>query len=577
MVKSHRKKMKTSHASHDTHKAKPHSAHKPAKKDNSNLFVWQGTVLILGVLLVLAVFTNGFTNIIPEGRNRTADLVDQVDEPLEVELYIMSQCPYGVQAENTIFEAIQDIGEENFDLTVAHIVTPAGDGTFQSLHGQPEVDGNIVQLCAESVDSTKYLDFVLCMNAQAQLIPDNWETCASDLDYDVEAVRTCFEGQEGIDLLTASAALSQEAGASGSPTIYVDNKPYNDGRATLDFKRAFCLAFGDEQPSTCGDIPAPVEVSMTVITGQACASCDTSQIITASEGLFPGVIIEEVEVTSKDGEKLVDKYDLAIIPAYIFDEKVTETQSWAQPQFDLNFDELSDGSYKLKDEVTGASYYIDDEKRDEQFSKMGITLGDNKPEIDFFVMSYCPYGNIGEEIIEEVYNALGDSAEFKPHYIYYENYQGGGETFCMDEDSLYCSMHGATEAKQNVREQCVEEQYGLGAWFKFAREMNAKCTAQNADTCFEDVASDLSYDVDAIKSCEAENALTFAAKDAELMKLFGAQGSPAIYIDGQTYNGGRDANSILAAVCAAFDDAPAECDGKIVTEVDTAVPAGSCG
>jgi hypothetical protein len=111
--------------------------------------------------------------------------------------------------------------------------------------------------------------------------------------------------------------------------------------------------------------------------------------------------------------------------------------------------------------------------------------------------------------------------------------QGGGSTYCFDDDSKYCSMHGVQEANQDIREECVLDKYGIGAWFDFATKMNAECTAQNADTCYENVATSLGYDLDYIKNCEATKANDYGASNAELMSLFGAQGSPAIYINGE--------------------------------------------
>ena len=599
MVKSHREKHSTSHKAHahdtkhhDASHAKPadhahthahahkasHKA-KPKKADSSKLFVWQGTVVILAVLLILAIFTQGFTTLFDgSSSDKPATLVDKVDNPLSVELYVMSQCPYGVQAESPIFNAIKDLGVENFDLTLEFIATDLGNGNFNSLHGQNEVDGDIAQLCVRDIDASKFMDYVLCMNKDPSSISSNKDSCAAEVGIDAAAFTACFDGDKGKELLSASALASQAKGASASPTIFVDNAPYQGGRSEMDFKRAFCSAFGDEQPASCSEIPAPVAVELTVLSDKDCgAACDTTQIVQASKGLFPGVVINEVDVNSKEGKALVEDNGFTVIPMYIFDENVVKTESWKQPQFDTNFVKLDDGSYMLRNEVTGASYYISEEVRAQKVAEMGVTLGDNEPDLDFFVMSFCPYGNIAEDIINEVHAKLGDSVNFKPHYIFYANYQGGGDTYCYDDESKYCSMHGVQEANQDVREICVQEKYGVGAWFDFTKKMNTDCTAQNADTCFEAVATDLGYDVDYIKSCEAENGLKYGAENANLMELFGAQGSPAIYIDGVSYSGARDANSILAAVCAAFDDAPAACDGTIETEVNTAVPAGSCG
>jgi len=44
------------------------------------------------------------------------------------------------------------------------------------------------------------------------------------------------------------------------------------------------------------------------------------------------------------------------------------------------------------------------------YENINVDLEDEKPQVDFYVMSYCPYGNQAEEIVYEVYNVLGDEA-----------------------------------------------------------------------------------------------------------------------------------------------------------------------
>ncbi|MCF7798617.1 GILT family protein [Candidatus Woesearchaeota archaeon] len=554
---------------------------KPAKTGTGPA-IWQVTTIALAVLLIASIFTHGFSdisiNIDKEGKTNnklTGQLTSAVSDKLAVELYVMSQCPYGVQAEDTLFPAVQELGEENFDLQVDYISTDLGNGAFQSLHGQPETDGNIVQLCARDVDASKYLDFVLCMNKDASAIPNNWEACAQSLDYDVEAVRTCYQGDKGKELLSESAANSVNAGASGSPTIIVNNQPYTGGREINDFKRAFCAAFGNDKPTACDDLPPVKEFEMIVLNDEKCNSCDTSGIVGATTGYFPGATIRTVDVSSTEGKALVKKYNVDIVPTYIFAPGVTETQVWQDVQFQTSFEALDDGSYKLLDSITGATWFIDEEKQKARLSEMGIVSGDNKPQIDFFLMSYCPHGNQAEEAMIGAYELLKDDAEFFPHYIYYENYQGGGPNYCLDEENKYCSMHGVVEARQNVREQCVQEKYGLDAWFEFVIEMNSACTSQNADECYVAIAEDLGYDVDYIANCEEERAIEFAAEDARLMKLFGASGSPGVYIDGISFSGSRSASGYQAGLCAAFDDAPTACDNVVVVN-DAPAVEGSC-
>ena len=140
-------------------------------------------------------------------------------------------------------------------------------------------------------------------------------------------------------------------------------------------------------------------------------------------------------------------------------------------------------------------------------------------------------------------------------------------------------MHGVQEANQNIREQCVEEKYGIQAWFDFALAMNADCTSQNADTCYVDVAKGLGYDLDYIKECQETRYAEFAQKDLELSTLYGATGSPSVYIDGISYAGSRTAVGFQAGLCDAFDNAPALCNGIVDTQTTNtaaAVPSGQC-
>lgn len=517
-----------------------------------------------------------------KAEEQTASSTDSVT----LEMYVMSQCPYGTQVMDGIAPVKEKLGDA-LDLNIDYILYPesqyAGresqmcvDGLC-SMHGTSEVKGNIVQLCAAKYNPDKYLDMIVCMDKNAGQIPDNWEDCARDNSLSVQEIKTCYEGEEGKELLRESAAKATERGATGSPTIYLAGEKYAAGRTPDDFLREICNRFEGDRPEACADVPEPVELEVIVLNDKECSSCDTGNIMSITRQLFPGAEFREVDVSSAEGKQLVEEMDLVFAPAYIFSKDVEETATWKQRGESLQraFQKTGD-RYRLLDSQTGASHYIDEEKQKEAQEKMGITTGDNRPQIDFFVMSYCPYGNIAEEAIYEVYKNLGDTVEFKPHYVLYSNYQGGGPNYCLDEDSQYCSMHGITELNQNIREECVRQLYGIEDWFKFTEAMNEECNSQNADTCWVDVAAGLGYDTDQIDDCEENKGLEIAANDKELGELFGARGSPAVYIDGTEFSGERSAAGYQRALCDAFDEPPAECGNTISSDTGSA-PAGSCG
>jgi 2-hydroxychromene-2-carboxylate isomerase len=585
-IKSHKKQSNKQSSHHNAEHATSES-HKPkgriSRPSQDSSQIWKIASIALAILLIFSIYTHGFSdiNISFEKSDKTDTKIakgDGVDKPLDVELYVMSQCPYGVQAQAGIIPAVQELGEENFNLAIEFISTDLGNGQFNSLHGEPETKGNIVQLCAEDVDDSKYLDLILCMNKDMSSIPNNWKACAESLGYDIAKVEACYEGEKGKELLSASVVNTNTRGATGSPTIYIGDQLYTGARDVMDFKRAFCTAFEGEKPEGCSDVPAPKEFELIVLNDKSCAGCSTTDILSATRNFFPGVQVREVDVLSPEGNTIINTYGIEVVPTYIFDAEVVETEIWADTQFQTNFQQLADGNYKLIDEVTGSTYYIDDEKRAARLKDMGITPGDNRPQIDFFTMSYCPYGTQAVQAITGAFDLLKDYADFNPHYIYYAGYNGGGPEFCLDDSDLYCAMHGIVEARQNVREQCVQEKYGIEGWFDFANEMISSCSASNANTCYVTVAEGLGFDADYIAQCEQEKAVEFAAKDAQMMSLFGASGSPTIYIDGVEYVGPRTPTGYQAALCAAFEQAPAVCDGIVVQEDDLAqaVDPGSC-
>ena len=55
--------------------------------------------------------------------------------PVQVELFVMSRCPYGVQAENALFPAIDQMGDA-VDFHLHFIGETADDGSLASMHGE---------------------------------------------------------------------------------------------------------------------------------------------------------------------------------------------------------------------------------------------------------------------------------------------------------------------------------------------------------------------------------------------------------------------------------------------------------
>jgi len=572
----------------------------PKKKSNKTPYIIGGIVVaIIALVLIIRALSNS-----PAPAN--------VDNPgqygkSDVTFYVMSQCPYGVQVEDAFDPVMTELGE-NIDFRLEFIANENA-GSFQSLHGAPEVEGDIIQLCVQDKYPKQLMRFVTCQNKDVQDLRGSIEKCAKQAGIDAAEITECADGAEGKKLLSESIKKSEAANAQGSPTIYINGQAYQGGRDAASFKRAVCKALKghpscESMPvcssdADCAGTPGKIglcenagskdskcnykddeKISLTVLNSKDCSDCDASQLIGVLSQVFLNMDVKQVEASSSEGKALIKSMKLEKAPAFVFNGDVDKTYAWtANPRIQGAFRKVGT-SMVLVDEATGATYILDPAKRQELEKLTGVTKGDNKPQIDFYVMSYCPFGNQAEEGIEPAYQLLKGKADFNPRYVIYSNYQGGGPNYCMDAESKYCSMHGVQEMNQDIREICVHNYMGDDAYFKFVLAMNKQCSASNADSCWEKVAKSVGLDAVKIKDCEKNEGLALAESELKLNKALGVSGSPTIFIEGAQYNGDRSAAGYAQALCAGFDVKPTECGASSLAKLGSTNPAeaasGSC-
>lgn len=175
----------------------------------------------------------------------------------------------------------------------------------------------------------------------------------------------------------------------------------------------------------------------------------------------------------------------------------------------------------------------------------------DKPEVELFVMSYCPYGTQEMKGIIPAVRALGDSIDFKLRFVNY-------------------AMHGEKEVKENVELYCIQEEQQpklldylecyLGGTSGTDSEIEA-CRKQVGidedmlSSCVDKAYKD--YDIQA-QVDSGDTYPKFLIDDA-LNKKYGVQGSPTLVINGAQVSSARDSASLGEVICQAFNNAPEEC------------------
>ncbi|MFA5953121.1 MAG: hypothetical protein WC812_00855 [Candidatus Pacearchaeota archaeon] len=182
--------------------------------------------------------------------DQTSDEIPTSDKP-NVKLFVMSFCPYGNLAENTMYP-VYNLLKGYVDFEVHYIVSVEGN-SVSSLHGQKEVDQNIRELCVKkNYGNDKFWNFVTAINEDCGSDGSCWENVSQTLGIDIQTIESCFEN-EGLDLMKAEAEISDEYGVSGSPTMFINEvettSVYSYGDSE-EYKGTICSAF-NEVPSVC--------------------------------------------------------------------------------------------------------------------------------------------------------------------------------------------------------------------------------------------------------------------------------------------------------------------------------------
>ena len=145
-----------------------------------------------------------------------------------LELFVMSHCPYAVQAEEKLIPILKKFGDA-IDFKLQFIaqekeapstqdITP-----FISLRGYPEVAEDIRQLLIAQEYPDRYLDYILC---RGKKLDKSWEACAEKLGIDVAKIQALFDTSGAEQLFRENIARAADLGIKASPTILVDGHKF---------------------------------------------------------------------------------------------------------------------------------------------------------------------------------------------------------------------------------------------------------------------------------------------------------------------------------------------------------------
>ncbi len=176
----------------------------------------------------------------------------------------------------------------------------------------------------------------------------------------------------------------------------------------------------------------------------------------------------------------------------------------------------------------------------------------DKPIVEAFVFSYCPYGLQFEKALFPVYDLLKNKADINIVYI--------------------GAMHGEFEHVESLRQISILKLYDKDKLFAYLKEFDTNTNIGSCSgdaTCLDKylpaIYTKLGIDKAKIEAYMANSAEKIYQDDQARASQLGIGGSPTFVINGVQVQVNRSPDAIEKAVCNAFTTSPSECSETLST------------
>ena len=166
--------------------------------------------------------------------NPTPTEVPRSDKPL-VELFVMTHCSYGTQAEKGFIPMMKTLGD-SVDVSVKFV--------HYFLH-EPEETETPRQICIREEQESKFIPYLECF-----LEDGDSDRCLAEVGVNKAEMQACIDSGRSDQYYTTDSALSQGYGVQGSPTLVINGVQSNAGRSASSYLQGVCSAFNNA-PEGC--------------------------------------------------------------------------------------------------------------------------------------------------------------------------------------------------------------------------------------------------------------------------------------------------------------------------------------
>lgn len=345
------------------------------------------------------------------------------------DLYIMSQCPYGLEALKEMIQFRKNANIQD-ELLIWFIGSFGKDSSLQSLHGNEEVEDEKLWLAVQELYPDKWEKFLEIRSNS----PSSTSSIVKQLSMDTQKIQAWII-KNGESKVSSHYLRSIRLSINASPTLLINNKPveftisekrllkescdskhiqskscdsvpecFDDSDCKKPGKIGLCI----KQSGTCNYQDA-VSFSLVILKADSTILHPENSVIQTTKDLFAGAQIKEYTLSSKEGKKLFEQYKPKTLPFFHFSKEVEQAYNFSSVQEGL---ETLVTGFTFKDGVIQPNFFPSRKKVNSQlkifmdplaqempFWLNTILKKDSMPEIEPILLA--PMSNVEKISIEE--------------------------------------------------------------------------------------------------------------------------------------------------------------------------------
>jgi len=180
-------------------------------------------------------------------KKMTCEDIKKTDNPY-LEAFVVSKCPYGLQMQRVLNKVIKNIPSLASNIKVEYIGSVEGD-KITSMHGDPEAQENLRQICLREEQSAKYWNYIDCHIKKGDV-----ESCLVTAGVNTGELGVCMnDSSRGLKYAKEDFSSQEKYKVTGSPTLFLNGEGVSEsgfgGRTAEALKTLLCCGFETESDS----------------------------------------------------------------------------------------------------------------------------------------------------------------------------------------------------------------------------------------------------------------------------------------------------------------------------------------